>query len=870
MELNQALIARVVDVAKKQPNQTGLTGDDDCYQRFLDKFPKESLKNISLTDYCIGKGSDPENFCWWIEWGLQKALARYSAGSARGHLLYLMQDGSYYKTRQFKEWEDDDVMAYVAKLTHAIANCQSPEEALKLDDANSLCALAGVDHITTPGPARILHILGIYNPDWVLPVNSPRHIRHYLLEFGYEKEDVPKNPVASLLELTKLYNEINAQLATKLTPYAFMRVLYSEDLSIRPKTRAVEQATEVIHDSVDESIPLNQILYGPPGTGKTYHTVNKALSIIDPAYLKAHKESRNMLKARFDNLQKEGRIGFVTFHQSFSYEDFVEGIKTFTNDDDQIYYDIEDGIFKEMCLKASVSEKSHSKEDVDLTGKRIWKMSLGNTLEDDGAVYDECIEKGYALLGWGESFDFTGCVSREDIADKYSSTGKDISEKKYGISAIYNFIHTIKQGDIVIISDGNKKFRAIGEFTGDYHFLSDSSREGFRQSRPVIWHKTFTPSKPISDLFKKSLSQMTLYELRDSTIDRDLLSKMLKASVSGDNDLISVGEKFKNYHVSKVSNEIIEFIKPNGGVLPFPRIIIDELFKLVRQKKITIDDIKEKKVFDKLPDTKLEKFFVNGYENLLHKVVKHLVDGSPKGGSPTNEIKPFVLIVDEINRGNIAKILGELITLVEPSKRRGNAEQLTVKLPYSKEPFSVPNNLYLIGTMNTADRSLAQIDIALRRRFVFEELLPDHLLLKSIGKINGVDVMSMVEAINSRIELLYDRDHTLGHSIFLSLKDDPSLGALANIFEQQVLPLLEEYFFEDWEKISQVLGDHLKPKEYAFVREKYTAQQVANLMGNEWSSEDVVVYERHAEALDMPESYIGIYDAPSLKVSEPV
>ena len=224
-------------------------------------------------------------------------------------------------------------------------------------------------------------------------------------------------------------------------------------------------------------------------------------------------------------------------------------------------------------------------------------------------------------------------------------------------------------------------------------------------------------------------------------------------------------------------------------------------------------------------------------------------------------VKPFVLIIDEINRGNISNIFGELITLIESSKRSGGAEALSVKLPYSKESFSVPSNLHIIGTMNTADKSLAQVDIALRRRFEFVEMMPKHELLEGIA-INGINIAKMLETINQRIELLYDREHTIGHSFFLPLKDDPSIERLARIFELEILPLLEEYFFEDWERVGQVLGDHLKTDaSLQFIEEKFTDSSVLQLMGNDWSQDGLRPYQRNDSALRNPDAYKGIYDA---------
>ncbi|RAP74847.1 hypothetical protein DL346_19965 [Paenibacillus montanisoli] len=173
---------------------------------------------------------------------------------------------------------------------------------------------------------------------------------------------------------------------------------------------------------------------------------------------------------------------------------------------------------------------------------------------------------------------------------------------------------------------------------------------------------------------------------------------------------------------------------------------------------------------------------------------------------------PRVFIIDEINRGNISKIFGELITLIEPTKRIGGAEPTTTTLPYTGDKFGVPNNVYLLGTMNTADRSIALLDTALRRRFTFIEMMPNVNVLTKLGiiEVEGVQVAKMLETINERIESLFDREHTIGHSYFTSLKKDPSLMNLAGIFMNSIVPLLQEYFYEDYSKIQFVLGDNAK------------------------------------------------------------
>lgn len=166
-----------------------------------------------------------------------------------------------------------------------------------------------------------------------------------------------------------------------------------------------------------------------------------------------------------------------------------------------------------------------------------------------------------------------------------------------------------------------------------------------------------------------------------------------------------------------------------------------------------------------------------------------------------------VFIIDEINRGNISKIFGELITLIELSKRIGAKEGIKAILPYSKKAFGIPDNVYILGTMNTADRSIATLDTALRRRFDFVEMMPDEKVLASID-VDGIDISRMLGKINERISVLFDREHTIGHAYFIGLRNDNSIDTLSNIFRTKVIPLLQEYFYEDYEKIRLVLADN--------------------------------------------------------------
>ncbi|WP_429110868.1 McrB family protein [Aeromonas veronii] len=243
----------------------------------------------------------------------------------------------------------------------------------------------------------------------------------------------------------------------------------------------------------------------------------------------------------------------------------------------------------------------------------------------------------------------------------------------------------------------------------------------------------------------------------------------------------------------------------------------------------------------------------------------------------------YAMFIDEINRGNISKIFGELISLVEIDKRAGSQHPMTIQLAYSGKPFSVPSNVDIIGTMNTADRSLALMDTALRRRFDFIEMMPDSTLFVGhdvidIGSGNTLNLGKLLDRLNQRIEVLYDREHTLGHAFFYpayqAVKNGDHAGALLALkeaFQTKVIPLLQEYFYEDWQKIRLVLGDNQKRdasgKEVAglqFVQQQPIDFKV--LFGNDYEPDQFGVNQHRYELADHKHSvwdegmaYLAIY-----------
>ena len=462
-----------------------------------------------------------------------------------------------------------------------------------------------------------------------------------------------------------------------------------------------------LNTNTEMNIPLNQILFGPPGTGKTYHTINEAIKIANPNF--DLNQERGVVKAEYDRLLEVGQIVFTTFHQSMSYEDFVEGIKPSINQNDDVVYDVEDGVFKELAITSKrISVQKNTKADIDFSNVSYFKMSLGGKNRKD--IHNWYLENDYIALGWGGNNDYNILKDKTDwidFRDAYKAQFSEmVDESKFNIQAVFAFQHLLKKGDVVLVSLGNHIIDAVGIVTGDYEYIEDT-KFPFRHNRKVKWLATGLAMEP-KLLVDKKISQQSIYQFYDDDIKVEVFKEMFNSNVS-----------------------------------------------------------------------------------------------------VTDEQKNFVLIIDEINRGNVSAIFGELITLIEEDKRAGAKEALSVTLPYSKQEFSVPSNLHIIGTMNTADRSVEALDTALRRRFTFKEMLPDIEVIKD-EKVGVLSMATVLKTINERIEMLIDRDHTIGHSYFIGVNNEEKL---LSAFKDKIIPLLQEYFYGDYGKIGLVLGNGFVKKE---------------------------------------------------------
>lgn len=402
--------------------------------------------------------------------------------------------------------------------------------------------------------------------------------------------------------------------------------------------------------------------------------------------------------AEFNRLKQAGQIEFVTFHQSYSYEEFVEGIRpcvSWEGKANEVRYEGKKGIFREICEnagKASGAGKTNMGKniaDVDFSRTRVFKMSLVDKAAPGDNLYDYCIGHNVVALGYSNDKDFSNC----NCADDFS-----MIEDKWGKSALEIFKDRMRIGDVVIIANGNRKFRAVGRITGEYRY-DKNSEVRYCHFRSVEWLYAGQDIE-VSEIYDRNFSQQAIYGFYRTR-----------------------NEGRENYNVI---------------------------------------------------DTK----------KLVSVVLEHSGEEVCR--------KPYILIIDEINRGNISKIFGELITLIEDDKR----EAFSVCLPYSRNRFSVPKNLYIIGTMNTSDRSIASVDIALRRRFVFVPVMPDVRLVAD--NVEGVDLRCILRNINGKISVLLDEDHQIGHSYFMNVR---TLKELRKVLQFEVLPLLNEYFYGDWKKL---------------------------------------------------------------------
>ncbi len=693
----------------------------EIHQAFLAAWPIERLAAMTLPEY--NTAGDRDCFTYWVERRTQ-ALGSIQGSNSLKFLVYHRRNQS--KTHIQGALLDGDY-AWQQKLGNDLNSAF--EEARRRVQAVATAAQAG--NLTAIDSIEMAHmykwkIAFLYAPlGTVLAIFARQE-----LEKVARREGMEVTPQTSTSALHAFICE-GAPQGEDFYGWGHQLWIQRNALPGLPEIEAQEDAQH----------PLNLILYGPPGTGKTFATAERAVRIADPAFVPSeeknwHDRFRELLIT--DWSKQDGQIAFVTFHQSYSYEDFIEGIKPVSPEpgsNDPLKYEVRPGIFKEIASRAENyrSYRSNFKEvapstpiGFDLSAAKFYKISLGNTQDsDEDDIYQACIERNEISLGWGGDVNYAGMDEaqiRVAVNDNHLTS--------FTVTAMRTFALTMKVGDIVFVSYGNYACRAIGIVTGEYEYREDD-RIHFHHFRKVMWLMKDVVI-PVQEIYGTNFSQQAIYKM--------------------DNAQVNVG------------------------------------------------------FFNRLLSPTLQKL-------------------------PPIPPKRFVLVIDEINRGNIAQVFGELITLLEEDKRQGRSYAAALSLPYSKKAFTVPDNLYVIGTMNTADRSVEALDTALRRRFHFEEMppvvgyLPEYDPLNVVeateSSINRVDVRRLLTTINERLEVLLGRDHLIGHSFFMELD---TISDLRKVFFDKIIPLLQEYFYGDLPKISLVLGPGFVQVKRAKVRFAQGAQ----------------------------------------------
>lgn len=747
-----------------------MTSGEKIFKEFQERWSLEKVKNMTLEEYTGLGGTNRDDFTYWIESKLDK-LGSIWGGSGFKFGIYkrnvkdIKENGQgfiytkdYAWLKKYGETKDEafaKVKSYIIKI-------------IELSQQNQLDKIDKIDLGHSYKWKIAFHYQDIKDMKIVCIFSE-----NVLQKIAKGENLGEKLSTAQIYE--KLLGDKTYTLETmrqeKSMPLWQKYGENSQEIKENPMSNNPNTQTQ-------NTIPLNQILYGHPGTGKTYETINKALEILANEKYKdslepekrdkilqilkelkaapSNKKYRQEARENFNSFKDNGQIAFITFHQSFSYEEFVEGIKPAFVDESgrevenskDMVYKVKNGIFKKICEEAFKNYENSKKEL------------------------------------------------------------KQLQNEHYTESLISAFIAKLENGDIALECNGWKFQKTFRNWT--YKIWGSDNR----------WL-----------LLKKEGRQKDL--------------------------TISIAAILKYYDEYK--------------------------------KKLNI----------KVPSPYNETHCDNEFYTATFKKLKEFEDTEYKGQDNQNSkpmekvpLKPYILIIDEINRGNISKILGELITLIELSKRIGNDEELRVTLPYSQETFGVPSNLYIICTMNTADRSIALLDTALRRRFEFSEMMPNCEVLKSIWLVKDTEskrdkenylqdthlhideyqvpeskiLFNILKTLNHRIEFLLDREHTIGHAFFFEgakfFKNNEnvwyelSLNDLKTIFAKKIIPLLQEYFYEDYAKIDAVLNGN------GMIKSK-SMQDLDISLSDEFVDSEKKIYEivpLEDEIWSNPQTYIKIYE----------
>ena len=547
------------------------------------------------------------------------------------------------------------------------------------------------------------------------------------------------------------------------------------------------------------NIPLNQIFYGPPGTGKTYNISSEAEKIINSS----NNDSVNTREEKFNRICESVRN--------------ISGLEIKANS----LYRNERAI---LWMFGYLLEPPHNE-----TNSIINSEAIANGMDSSPsswAQYSQYLTQFGFVNDWRKSTEVNlnerGVELKNDLVEFLNENNLTFDDLKNWNQDVPDFVRV-------------SYFKAISEIAKDdftnqmkvIYCVLNLALNNFLRS------ETEYKKKEASDRVEAS----AYIDIEEDNADIKWIGQIgrsLRGLGIVDNYIQDSSGK-NTYHLSENGIELVDKIIENWEN-NYPELFGDFLSyeNAVEHGRVKFITFHQSYSYEEFIEGIRPKMDSDELTYSLEKGVFKEISDNAKNYPNHN----YVIIIDEINRGNISKIFGELITLIEPTKRlfslNPKEHPKLVTLPYSKKLFGVPKNLYILGTMNTADKSIALLDSALRRRFSFTEMLPNSSVVKNNISIAGIEVEKLFETINSRIEFLIDKDHTIGHSYFLKIKDDQTIEALALLFRREIIPLLMEYFYGDFEKIQLVLGDNKDWKSGRKVKffKKKQAQQ-KNLFGKE-------------------------------------